>query len=173
MKKIIAGFIAGMIFATAGTALAQTAIEKITASVRTDYSVEVDGKKVTLTNSPLAYNGSSYLPVREVSEMLGKEVDFKDGVIKLTTPEIKFNIKIPDGLTPQEYYNKLIAEKEKLVEELNETKATYEESKNDPRFTEKDDELAVIFFKNSEERIEGIDKMISYLLEQYPQLSKK
>lgn len=86
MKKIIIGFIAGVIFATAGTAMAQTAIEKITAYVRTDFSVELDGQKVELKNAPLAYNGSSYLPVREVSEMLGKEVDFEDGVIKLDTP---------------------------------------------------------------------------------------
>ena len=32
-------------------------------------------------------HGSSYLPVRELSELLGKDVDFKDGVIKLNTPK--------------------------------------------------------------------------------------
>lgn len=87
MKKIVIAFVAGALFATAGTAVATSVIERVTASVRVDYSVELDGKKVELKNSPLAYNGSSYLPVKEISELLGKEVGFKNGVIKIDTPE--------------------------------------------------------------------------------------
>lgn len=86
MKKVIIGFVAGVVCATAGTAAASTAIQKITASVRSDFNVELDGVKVDLKNDPLAYNGSSYLPVKEISELLGKEVNFKDGVIQITTP---------------------------------------------------------------------------------------
>lgn len=88
MKKVIIAFVAGALFATAGTAAATTVIERVTASVRTDYSVEIDGKKADLKNSPLAYNGSSYLPVKEISELLGKEVGFDNGVIKIETPEV-------------------------------------------------------------------------------------
>lgn len=86
MKKVVIGFIAGAMFATVGTVSANTVIEKIKASVRSDYSVELDGEKVNLKNPPLAYNGSSYLPVKEITQLLGKEVDFKDGVIKINTP---------------------------------------------------------------------------------------
>lgn len=87
MKKIVIAFIAGVIFATAGTAAATTIIERVTASVRSDYSVELDGRITALKNPPLAYNGSSYLPVKEISELLGKEVGFDSGVIKINTPK--------------------------------------------------------------------------------------
>lgn len=88
MKKIVIAFVAGVLFATAGTAAATAVIERVTASVRTDYSVELDGQKVALKNAPLAYNGSSYLPVKEISELLGKEVGFDNGVIKINTPAV-------------------------------------------------------------------------------------
>lgn len=98
MKKVIIGFIAGVIFATAGTAVAQTVIEKVTATVRTDFTVELDGEKVELTNNPLAYNGSSYLPVKEISELMGKEVGFEDGVIKISTPtDEKESTEVTEG----------------------------------------------------------------------------
>lgn len=87
IKYLLIGLISGVLIATAGTAAAQAVIEKITASVRTDYSVQLDGKKVELKNAPLAYNGASYLPVREVAELVGKEVDFDNGIIKLETPK--------------------------------------------------------------------------------------
>lgn len=40
IKKMIITFVAGAMFATAGTAVATSVIERVTASVRTDYSVE-------------------------------------------------------------------------------------------------------------------------------------
>lgn len=159
MKKVIAGFIAGMIFATAGTALAQTAIEKITASVRTDYSVEVDGKKVELTNAPLAYNGSSYLPVREVSEMLGKEVDFKDGVIKLSTP-------IADPAAELERLEHSLEIDRNNIVKIN-------EYLNNDNLTPNDKKNFEDAIKITEEAIAMTEKKISELLERYPELAGK
>ncbi|MDQ6418667.1 hypothetical protein RB620_04370 [Paenibacillus sp. LHD-117] len=100
MKKVVISFIAGAIFATAGSAAASV-IEKITASVRTDYSVEVDGQKVDLENAPIAYQGSAYIAVREISNVIGKEVEFENGVIKISTPEII------EELTAEQYLVKL------------------------------------------------------------------
>lgn len=98
MKKVIAGFIAGMIFATAGSVMASSVIEKVTASIRSDYKLEVDGKMVDLKSPPLVYNGTAHLPLRAVGEVLGKEVDFVDGYkITLsskgegTVPEVKLS----------------------------------------------------------------------------------
>lgn len=95
MKKVIIGFIAGVLFATAGTAMAQTVIEKVTASIRTDYSVEVDGQKVVLSKAPLVYKGSSYLPIKEMSQIMGKDAEFDNGVIKIYAPteidELKYS----------------------------------------------------------------------------------
>jgi len=87
MKKLFIGIILGALLATAVPAAAEEINKRITATVRADYTVELDGKKVELNNHPLAYDGSSYLPVREVANLLGKDVDFKDGVIKLNTPK--------------------------------------------------------------------------------------
>lgn len=86
MKKFVIGVIVGAFLATAGTAAASTIIDKVTASVRTDYSVEVDGEKVKLENAPLAYKGSAYIAVREISNVIGKEVGFENGVIQINTP---------------------------------------------------------------------------------------
>lgn len=87
IKYLMIGLLAGMLLATAGTSLAAELIEKVTASVRTDFKLEMDGKHIELENAPLAYNGASYLPVRELADILGKDVDFKDNVITLDTPK--------------------------------------------------------------------------------------
>lgn len=87
LKYLFVGLLAGILVATAGQSFAASVIEKVTATVRADYSVELDGKKAELKNAPLAYDGNSYLPVREIANLLGKDVDFEDGVIKLDTPK--------------------------------------------------------------------------------------
>lgn len=106
MKKVIIGFIAGAVFATAGTAAANTIIEKVTASIRTDYSVELDGKKLDLEKSPIAYKGSSYLPLKELGEIFEKEVSFDDGVIKLKSKGDGPLVDL-DNLTKEQYEEKL------------------------------------------------------------------
>lgn len=157
MKKVIIGFIVGALFATAGTAMAQTAIEKITASVRTDYSVEVDGKKVELSNSPLVYNGSSYLPVREVSEMLGTEVDFKDGVIKLTTP-------IAD---PAAELKRLENNVDLLSKNIEESNKIFEQELT-PEQREVHENSIIVY----EKAISENERKIAELIERYPELAE-
>lgn len=115
MRKVIIGFIAGVLFATAGTAMADTVIKKVSATIRGDYSLELDGETVQLKNDPLVYNGSSYLPLREVAEIVDTEVSFDDGVISLTTTTETTEPTIPsedeeDGgvpLTLEQYKSKL------------------------------------------------------------------
>lgn len=85
MKTFIIGVVTGAILMVGGTSFAATAIQEVKAFLRPDFTVQVDGKKAKLTNTPLIYEGSSYLPVREIAGLLGKEVDFKDGLITLQT----------------------------------------------------------------------------------------
>lgn len=157
MKKVIIGFIAGVLFATAGTAMAKTAIEKITASVRTDYTLELDGKKVDLKNAPLAYDGASYLPVREVSEILGKDVDFKDGVIKLTTP-------IADPAAELDRLEKNLAILKNNVEAFNKNL----EGDLSPEQRKVMEEAVDV----NEKAIVETEQKIANLLEQYPELKE-
>lgn len=84
IKYLTIGLIAGILLATAGSSLAANIIERVTASIRTDYTVELDGKPIDLEKSPLVYDGSSYLPVREIAGILGHSVDFEKNTIILT-----------------------------------------------------------------------------------------
>ncbi|NCB64230.1 MAG: copper amine oxidase N-terminal domain-containing protein [Clostridia bacterium] len=96
MKKIrITVTALAMIGVLALGAGAATVQQQITATLRPDISVTVDGKKQALTSqdggavSPVLYNGTTYLPVRALSEALGKDVtwDQKTQTVILTTPE--------------------------------------------------------------------------------------
>jgi hypothetical protein len=97
IKYLLIGLVAGVLLATTGTSFAADAIKKVTASIRTDYIVELDGKTLPLLNDPLAYDGKSYLPVRELSEILGKNVDFNNNTIILTTKESYSFVPVPAG----------------------------------------------------------------------------
>lgn len=157
MKRYVIGFLAGALFATVGTATASGVLERVTATVRTDYTVELDGKQVTLVNSPLAYNGASYLPVREVSEMLDKEVDFKDGVIILETP-------IAD---PNAELQRLEGNKQMLENNLTIIRQSLLEA-------ESDDQIKLIenSIRATKDSITLIENKISRLKERYPDLNE-
>ena len=86
IRTLVVGMVAGAILATAGSAYGATALEKVTALVRPDYSVKVDGEKVSMKNAPLTYNGTTYIPLREAGEILGYDVGFNAGTITLDQP---------------------------------------------------------------------------------------
>ncbi|UJF35226.1 stalk domain-containing protein [Paenibacillus hexagrammi] len=75
-KIALLGSIMGTCF-TAGV-YAQDLLERVDAYLRKDFHVVVDGKEVALTNPPLIYNNSSYLPVKELGEYLGAVVNWKE-----------------------------------------------------------------------------------------------
>lgn len=108
MKKFIIGVVVGAFLATAGTAAASTIIEKVTASVRTDYTIELDGKKLKLEKAPLAYEGSAYIAVREISTVIGKEVGFDNGVIKINTRNLDDGYQSLGGTPVDELHPNLI-----------------------------------------------------------------
>lgn len=96
MKKIIFGLAAGLLIGSAGTAIAsQTgAVEAVFAK----FNLKVDNKEIVQIE-PLIYDGTSYLPVREVGELLGYEVDYEDAdrLIILETPNPAKNEAAPAG----------------------------------------------------------------------------
>ncbi len=55
-------------------------IEKIEAEIRGDFTVVIDGKKQTFRDAngnvvePILYNGTTYLPIRAIGEIMGKTV---------------------------------------------------------------------------------------------------
>jgi hypothetical protein len=82
-RMLLIGLFAGALLATAGSSFGATALNKITAMLRPDYTVKVDGKQVELKNAPIAYNDTTYVPLREAGEIFGYKVGFKSGTISL------------------------------------------------------------------------------------------
>ena len=76
--------------ATAGTPDTDAVTQTIAAQLRPDFTIVVDGVEATFRDVngnvvyPLLYNGSTYLPVRAIGELMGKSVDW-DGATSTVT----------------------------------------------------------------------------------------
>lgn len=93
MKKFIAGLIFGLIIATSVVGLANS---EITAKF-TSFNLVIDGETKQLETQPLVYNGTSYLPLRELSNLVGYDVTYKadSKTIELTksTPNVSADLE--------------------------------------------------------------------------------
>lgn len=81
MKKIVALLTIGAMTCVSVTAFAfSEQIETITAQIRGDYTLELEGEPQKLADSsgdiihPISYNGTTYLPIRAIGELFDKEV---------------------------------------------------------------------------------------------------
>jgi hypothetical protein len=73
-RIVLMGMVMGSCF-VAG-AYAEDAIQRVDAYLRHDFKVIVNGGRVALDNTPLIYNDSSYLPVKELAGYLGAKVEW-------------------------------------------------------------------------------------------------
>lgn len=64
--------------AFAAGAAASNGIEQVEAFLRPDFKLIVDGKTAQLDNPILVYNDTSYLPIREISGLLGADVSWNN-----------------------------------------------------------------------------------------------
>lgn len=118
-RLLFIGLIAGILIANVGTSYGAAALEKVSATIRPDIKVKVDGKASTLKNSPIQYKGVTYLPVRDVAGLFGYSVGIDDktqtigltkGVTQLKKSEkshasfklnsIEYNTTKPDSSLP-------------------------------------------------------------------------
>ncbi|MBQ8540298.1 MAG: PepSY domain-containing protein [Clostridia bacterium] len=82
MKKKLVVMLAGVVAISsfAVGAMSKSIVEKIEAELRGDFTVYVDGKKQTFRDAggnvvdPVLYEGTTYLPVRAIGELMGKTV---------------------------------------------------------------------------------------------------
>lgn len=70
-KYLICGLIIGLLLTTGVFA----SNEQIQARFA-EFKLSINGEQQTLNTKPLIHNGTSYLPVREVADLLGYDVDF-------------------------------------------------------------------------------------------------
>ncbi len=76
-------FLAGAIFATAGSAYGAEAIKTISAKLRPDIKVSVNGKQ--LDASAISYNNTTYLPLRKAAEAVGGKIELNGKDINIVT----------------------------------------------------------------------------------------
>lgn len=87
IKYMVVGIVIGVLATAALTAGASTVYEKFTAVARPDYTLVVDGQKVTLKTPPKTIDGATHLPLREMATILGKDVKFSSGTIELNSKD--------------------------------------------------------------------------------------
>lgn len=93
MKKFISGLIIGLVLATATSVTAASGILAQFA----DFNLVVNGQAKVLQTKPLVYNGTSYLPVREIANLVGYDVTYKadSRTIELNTVTATSTIQTP------------------------------------------------------------------------------
>lgn len=117
MKKTVLGLCIGLIIGLSTNAFA--AIGDIVEAQFAKFDIVVDGEKKELSADPLVYQGSTYLPVRTVANLVGKDVVYKadSRTIELNTPETEA-LTLSENAQIQEDVAKQIAELNNRIEAL-------------------------------------------------------
>ncbi|KIL41209.1 hypothetical protein SD70_09175 [Gordoniibacillus kamchatkensis] len=98
------GLTAAFGFVFASGVYAQDAIQKVEAYLRPDYQIVLNGKPVNLQHSTLIYDGSSYLPLKEIGTLFGATVNWRgetntiyiNSRLSDLQPETSDNVQYPE-----------------------------------------------------------------------------
>lgn len=135
VRLVIVSALAGAVLATSATAFAGPVTNKISALLRPDYTVTVNGKQ--LKNAPINYNGTTYLPLRETSDAFGARLDIQG---KDITIESEAENLADQELNPEEWIP---------LKELGEQVDSLTLGGNDRALTIKKDEITLVFLNFS------------------------
>lgn len=80
--KLVAAFLCGAVFFS-GISYAAT---NLTATV-SNLKIIVNGEEKTLAEKPVVINNRTYLPVRDIGDVTGYNVDYKSGVVSLNNTD--------------------------------------------------------------------------------------
>lgn len=97
MKKFAMGVVVGAVLAFGASTYADEISQLVGKQVDNEYPVILNGQK--LENVAPSIGGTSYSPVREISEKLGLNVEFKDDTVILSKPQ-QSEVKNVDSNTP-------------------------------------------------------------------------
>ncbi|WP_342477785.1 stalk domain-containing protein [Paenibacillus sp. FSL H7-0350] len=84
MKKVIIGFLCGALFFSG---VSYAASGSLTAKL-TSYKIFINGNEKILKNKPVSINGTTYLPLREISEAVGYSVVLENGKLLLNNGSV-------------------------------------------------------------------------------------
>ena len=121
--------------ATTGTPDTNATEQKITVQMRPDYTIVIDGTARTFRDvngkvvDPLLYEGSIYLPLRAIGELMGMNVewDATDGTVFLSGEVTDFDTNYPTGGTGSTAGNAKISMSEAYEIALNHAGRTADE----------------------------------------------
>lgn len=83
LRPFMIGLFTGIFLMLSATAFAAGGISEITAYIRDGFRFIVNGEQIELVNPPIVYNNRTYLPVRELAELLNHDVNFTDNTIMI------------------------------------------------------------------------------------------
>ena len=99
-RKKTLSFIALTTLAMSLPLVAQPALESIQAYLNPTLSFMVDGNDVELEHTPITYEDTTYLPIAEISRLIGKEVSYEYGTVIINTPtEYEENVMPLENIT--------------------------------------------------------------------------
>ena len=105
---MVAGLFSASVFAASK--------ENITAELRPDFTIVIDGKDRTFYSAdgqeaqPLVYNGTTYLPVRAIGEMMGKNVNWDQQSLTVTLAGSRVTAPVAGTPDPDADITKISAE---------------------------------------------------------------
>ncbi|MEK4185672.1 hypothetical protein [Paenibacillus sp. FSL L8-0494] len=114
MKKYFVGFLVGAIFTLSTSVFADDIKSIIGQTVQGTAVVSLDEKEI---GSAVIINGTSYAPVRTVSEASGLSVDYSKGVVKMKTKAKQYSAE--DIQKEIDKYTMLISSTEEGIERAN------------------------------------------------------
>ncbi|WP_248923969.1 stalk domain-containing protein [Paenibacillus hamazuiensis] len=93
MKKFVPGLLAGIILASASAAYAEEGLQKVEAYLRPALPITLDGKPAKLESSPVIYDGSTYLKLRDLAALTGLQVNWNEAAqtVELQNGEAKIS----------------------------------------------------------------------------------
>lgn len=115
MRKYLIGFVVGLLVFVGTTALADE-ISNVGKKIEVEVPVVLNGEELLV--KAVAFEGTSYLPVRAVAESLGLEVDYKDGVIYLEGGSVQNVAEEVKRILRIEEIEKEIAQYEEAIKNL-------------------------------------------------------
>lgn len=90
-KFLTAALLSGVMLCSSFTAFAVTQeAYQVSAKIKPQFTIEVDGDKTTFFDvsgnevQPIVYNGTTYLPVRAIGELMGKNVNWDQNTLTVT-----------------------------------------------------------------------------------------